>query len=225
MLPRVLEPEVMDTAEEARDYDAMDFAEVNRLFVADALAFHGPVRGGWLLDIGTGTARIPIEFCRQAPAALVIAADLSRHMLELGRRNVADAGLDDRISLELVDAKGLPYADGFFEAVLSNSIIHHIPTPYQSLAEMVRLVMPGGTLFIRDLARPHDQATLDRLLDLHAGHESAHGRAMFRDSLKAALTLDEIRDLLASLGVPGESVDLTSDRHWTCTWRKPRAAG
>ena len=37
MLPRVLEPEVMDSPEEARDYDAMDHAEVNRRFVADFL--------------------------------------------------------------------------------------------------------------------------------------------------------------------------------------------
>src|SRR6476620_5625595 len=64
MLPRVLEPEVMDTPEEARDYDAMDHSAVNRVFVADFLAVwdgRGPV-----LDLGTGTALVPIEFCRQS---------------------------------------------------------------------------------------------------------------------------------------------------------------
>ena len=46
MLPRVLEPEVMDKPEEAREYDAMDHSAVNLRFVADFLAAHGPGRNG-----------------------------------------------------------------------------------------------------------------------------------------------------------------------------------
>jgi hypothetical protein len=42
MLPRVLEPEVMDSAEEAKDYDSMDHAQVNRAFVADLLCSWPP---------------------------------------------------------------------------------------------------------------------------------------------------------------------------------------
>jgi hypothetical protein len=45
MLPRVLEPEAMDTPEEARDHDAMDHTTVNARFVADFRAAHGPCRG------------------------------------------------------------------------------------------------------------------------------------------------------------------------------------
>ena len=60
MIPRVLEPEAMETAEEVRQYDAMDHSAVNARFVQDFLAAHGPCRGGDVLDVGTGTARIPI---------------------------------------------------------------------------------------------------------------------------------------------------------------------
>src|SRR5436305_1072198 len=83
MLPRVLEPEVMDSPEEARDYDAMDHSHVNRVFVTDFLAVwrgRGPV-----LDVGTGTAQIPIELCRQTDAATVVGIDLAEHMLAVGR--------------------------------------------------------------------------------------------------------------------------------------------
>src|SRR4051794_12790297 len=112
MLPRVLEPEVMDSAEEARDYDAMDHATVNAVFVADFLA-------AWngrnpLLDVGTGTAQIPIALARQSPTANLIAIDLADHMLALGRRNVERAGLSQRIRLERVDAKQMPYPDATF---------------------------------------------------------------------------------------------------------------
>ena len=58
-LERVLEPEVMDTVEEAQDYDSMDHSLVNEIFVQDLLAT-GPIEGE-VLDVGTGTAQIPIE--------------------------------------------------------------------------------------------------------------------------------------------------------------------
>ena len=171
MIPRVLEPEAMDTADEAREYDAMDHSEVNARFVADFLAAHGSTRGGTILDVGTGTARIPIELCRGDPYAHLLGIDLAEHMLAIARRNVADAGLSGRIRLQKVDAKKLPFDDGSCEGVISNTIIHHIPEPAPVLADMARLVAPGGTLFCRDLARPATKDDLDRLVALHVSGE------------------------------------------------------
>ena len=213
MLPRTLEPEVMDTAAEARDYDAMDHAAVNRAFVADFLAAwdgRSPV-----LDVGTGTAQIPIELCRQHPVARVTGVDLAEHMLRVGRDNARRAGLEGRIRLERCDAKRLPHTDGSFGAVLSNSIVHHIPQPRAVLAEMVRVLAPGGVLFVRDLLRPDDEAALGRLVDLHAAGGNDHQRQMFADSLHAALSLDEVRALVAGLGYDPAGVRQTTDRHWT----------
>ncbi len=223
MLIRILEPEVMDTPEEAADYDAMDHREVNAWFVADLLAFHGPALGGDWLDVGTGTALIPIELCRVEPKAKVLGIDLAEHMLDLARRNVEAAGLADRVRCERIDAKAAPFPDGSFEAVISNSIVHHIPEPIEVLAGMVRLVAPGGTLFVRDLSRPANLADLDHLVNTYAGDELAHARDMFRASLQAALTLEELQAAIESLGLPGEDASCTSDRHWTWAWRRPAA--
>src|SRR5262245_23534552 len=98
MLNRVLEPEVMDTPEEARAYNAMDHSEVNRRFVDDFLAA-GHVDGE-ILDLGTGTALIPIELCQRSPGAHVMAIDLSVAMLDLARGNVEIAGLMSQIMLD-----------------------------------------------------------------------------------------------------------------------------
>jgi ubiquinone/menaquinone biosynthesis C-methylase UbiE len=221
MIPRVLEPEAMDTAEDAAEYDAMDHSAVNARFVADFLASHGPCRGGTILDVGTGTARIPLELCRVDPKAMVRAVDLAEHMLALGRKNVQEAGLADRIRLEQMDAKGFSYPDRTFEAVISNSIVHHIPEPAAALAEMARLVAPGGTLFCRDLARPERDEHLEQLVRMYAGGESASARALFAASLHAALTLDEVRAIVSSIGLSADDVSLTSDRHWTWISRFP----
>ncbi|MBX9585353.1 MAG: class I SAM-dependent methyltransferase [Gemmataceae bacterium] len=213
MLARVLEPEVMDTPEEARDYDAMDHAAVNRAFAADFLAAWN--RRNFILDVGTGTAQIPIELCRQDPDPEVVAVDLADEMLTLARRNVERAGLGHRIQLAKVDAKGIIYHPGAFAAVISNSIVHHIPEPAGCFAQMHAACAVGGTIFVRDLLRPADRAELDRLVTLYAGDANDHQRALFAASLHAALTLDEVRELVGRLGYGPQTVSQTSDRHWT----------
>ncbi|WP_437295780.1 class I SAM-dependent methyltransferase [Sorangium sp. So ce426] len=217
-LVRVLEPEVMDTDEDARAYDSMDHAAVNTAF-CDALLSHNPGLA-YALDVGTGTCLLPIELCRRAPAARIKAIDLSAAMLDLGRRHVEQAGLTEAIALALVDAKALPEPDETFSAVLSNSIVHHVPEPAQVLREMLRVLQPGGLLFVRDLVRPEDEASVAALVDTYAANDTAYQRALFDASLRAALSLDEVREVLRSLRIPPECAQVTSDRHWTLAFRR-----
>jgi ubiquinone/menaquinone biosynthesis C-methylase UbiE len=203
----------MDSAEEAHDYDAMDHALVNRAFVVDLLAVWRP--SGRVLDVGTGTAQIPIELCRQTPRVTALAVDAARHMLDIATANVKKAGLDQRIQLQCCDAKKMPLADGSFQAVMSNSIVHHIPEPLGVLVEIKRLAAPGAILFVRDLMRPADDQTVKHLVATYAGEANAHQQKMFDESLRAALSLDEIRVLVQGLGFGPETVRATSDRHWT----------
>src|SRR3954466_1140806 len=151
-LERILEPEVMDSAEEAADYDAMDHSEVNRRFVEDLLAEISSkfnVQGSKsednttlnldVLDLGTGTALIPIELCKAFPDCRVMAADAAVSMLELARYNIEVNSLMERIELAPGDAKRLPFRESMFDVVMSNSIIHHIPEPLLVLREAVRV--------------------------------------------------------------------------------------
>jgi ubiquinone/menaquinone biosynthesis C-methylase UbiE len=223
MLERRLEPEVMDTPDEARDYDAMDHAAVNRAFVDDFLAFWRGEPIGPLLDLGTGTAQIIVEFCRRVESIRVVGVDLSLEMLRVAARNIQAVQFDSTVELRQADAKALPFADGEFGAVMSNSIVHHIPEPRSVLAEAVRVTRPGGLLFVRDLMRPPDRSTLERLVDLYAAGATTHQRQMFADSLHAALTLEEIRALVGGLGFDPSIVRATSDRHWTWAAVKPGA--
>src|SRR5262245_36881947 len=215
MLPRVLEAEVMDTADEALDYDQMDHSAVNQVFAADFLFVwdgNNPI-----LDVGTGTAQIPIEIARQEARTKITGIDLSAEMLKLADFNIHKARLAERVNVKLVDAKRLPFADGSFAAVVSNSIIHHLPEPKGTFVEMSRVCKHGGRLFVRDLIRPSDHAELRRLVDIYAADANEHQRQLFADSLHAALTLDEVQNLVKSLGFAADSVRASSDRHWTWT--------
>jgi ubiquinone/menaquinone biosynthesis C-methylase UbiE len=220
MLQRILETEVMDSAEQALDYDSMDNAEVNRIFVADLRAAGPSAEDGEILDLGTGTALIPIELCRRIPNARLLAVDAAEQMLAIGRRNVEKAGLAGRIRLERVDAKRLPYRDGQFATVISNSIIHHLSHPSAAINEAWRVTASGGLIFFRDLFRPDNEAVLRRLVETYAAGANQRQQQMLADSFRAALTVEEVRQLIIPLGAPSETVRATSDRHWTWAVRK-----
>jgi ubiquinone/menaquinone biosynthesis C-methylase UbiE len=133
---------------------------------------------------------------------------------------VEAAELCSRISLKQIDAKNLPYQDAAFDVVVSNSIVHHIPSPIEVIAEAIRVTRPDGLLFWRDLLRPCDEAAVRQLVELYAGRENDQQKKLFEDSLRAALCLEEIRELVASLGFDPLEVRVTSDRHWTWLARK-----
>ena len=237
MLPRILEPEVMDTPEEATSYNSMDHSTVNRVFVDDLLVFveqsPPPLSRSRLmpddeeaatldiLDLGTGTALIVCELCDRLADCRVMAADAAASMLDLALYNIEVHGHRHRVQLDQIDAKALHYSDGQFGVVMSNSLIHHIPEPLAALREAVRVTAPGGLLFFRDLLRPETSEQLEQLVETYAGQEEPAAKKMFGESLHAALTLEEIRAMVTSLGFDPESVKQTTDRHWT--WRAMNA--
>ena len=158
---------------------------------------------------------IPILFCQNVPDVRVVASDYSVDMLDIARYRLEVEGLIQRIQLSHDDAKALEYDDDLFRGVMSNSIVHHIPEPQSVLSEAVRVARPGGWLFFRDLARPESEAVVSEQVASYAGEESREAQTLFAESLRAALTLDEIRTLIEGLGFSPDSVQMTSDRHWT----------
>lgn len=219
MIDRVLETEFMDSLEQAVAYDRMDHAAVNQVFVDDLLAWLGPRDGPTaVLDLGTGTAQIPIELCRRDPRLRVVGIDAAASMLEVARENVRRAGLINRIKLRLADAKSMVAEK--FPVVMSNSLVHHLPEPRVFFAQASVLCAAGGWIFARDLLRPADAAEWRQLVVTYAGDAEPDQRQMFADSLRAALTLNEVRELVDVAGFDPGGVSQTSDRHWTWTARR-----
>lgn len=212
-MQRVTEPEVMDSPQEAIEYDAMDFLDVNTAFAELALEL-GPPQG-LILDAGTGTARIPILMCQRRPQWRIIGIDLAQSMLDVGQKNLEQSGLQQQIQLELVDAKQLPYPDEHFDMVVSNSLIHHLPNPLPFLLELKRVLKSKGAILLRDLLRPDSQQSLDAIVERVVADCNAHQTQLFRDSLHAAFTLDEVNELMQQAGLEGVRVYQSSDRHWT----------
>lgn len=220
-MDRTLEPEVMDTADDAEDYDAMDFQETDTRFAEDAAALLG-AGGGRVLDVGTGTAKIPVLLLARRPDLTVLAVDMADQMLRVAAKNIAAAGLEGACTLARMDAKALDAPPASFDLVVSNSLAHHVPEPLGFFREIARVAGPGGAILVRDLIRPESREAAWAIVNRLAPDDSERQKQLFFDSLCAALTLDEVREMVAAAGLEGASVAQSSDRHWSVA--RPRRA-
>ena len=210
---RIVEQEVMDTAEAAEAYDAMAHGEVDNAFVERVLALGA--KDGHFLDVGTGPAQIPILLAQRCPDIRITAIDLSEEMLNIAKRHIAAAELAARITLEHVDAKALPYPDNTFDGLISNSIVHHIHDSLRALQEMSRVVKPEGLVLIRDLVRPKTPEEAQAFVDKYAAEDTPYQQKLYYDSFLAAFTIAEVNEMLEEMDLPRAVVVQSTDRHWS----------
>jgi demethylmenaquinone methyltransferase/2-methoxy-6-polyprenyl-1,4-benzoquinol methylase len=101
--------------------------------------------GSRVLDVAAGTGLVSIELAARRNV-LVTAIDLSPRMLLHGRRSIRGAGLEDRISIVNGRAEQLPFADATFDSVTFTYLLRYVDDPQATLAEMARVLRPGGVL-------------------------------------------------------------------------------
>lgn len=102
-------------------------------------------RSGKALDVATGTARVAIDL-HERTGAEVVGLDLSEPMLRAGAAAVLRAGHHGAIRLLLGRAEQLPFGDDTFDAVTFTYLLRYVGDPAGTLAELARVLRPGGTL-------------------------------------------------------------------------------
>jgi demethylmenaquinone methyltransferase / 2-methoxy-6-polyprenyl-1,4-benzoquinol methylase len=107
----------------------------------------GPAGSGGkrILDVASGTAGVAIDLARRT-GARVVGLDLTEEMLRQGRAYVAAAGLGPRIGLVTGRAEQLPFPDASFDALTFTYLLRYVDDPQATLAELARVVRPGGTM-------------------------------------------------------------------------------
>ncbi len=212
-MDRTLEPELMDDLKQAEAYARADFEEENQGFVERFKEYFPEFSQGTVLDIGCGPGDIPIRFAKFNPACQVIGIDASIPMIQLGEQAVKQAGLSDRITLRCEryeEVAGARIAD----AVISNSLLHHLPNPLQFWQKIRQLVRPGAPVLVMDLLRPESKEAAQAIVDQYAANEPDVLRRDFYNSLLAAFTEDEIGSQLARMNLTRLLIDVPDDRHW-----------
>jgi SAM-dependent methyltransferase len=219
-MDRVPEPELMDEAAQALAYSDADFAEPHDRFVAlceEHVGRDGLV--GTVLDLGCGPADVTVRLARRFPRAVFHGVDGAEAMLAHGRARVAREGLGDRIRLvrAVLPADAPPL--GAYDAVLSNSLLHHLHDPSVLWAAVARWAKPAAPVFVMDLRRPASVDDARRLVETYAAYEPEVLRRDFFNSLCAAFTPDEVRAQLRQAGFSLEVIDV-GDRHLVARGRR-----
>ena len=113
-----------------------------------------PYRPQTMLDIATGTGDFAILAADMLRPQKIIGADISEGMMQIGMQKVAAKGLDSIISFAREDCTKLTFADNTFDAVTAAFGIRNFSDLDKGLAEMCRVLKPGGHLSIVELTTP-----------------------------------------------------------------------
>lgn len=119
-------------------------------------------RPGDILDVATGTGDLAMLIARRITGSHITGIDLSEGMIDIGRKKIAEAGLDRRISLRTADSLAMPFDDNTFDAVTVAYGVRNFENLLQGYREMLRVLRPGGSLCVIELATP--SATMVRPL-------------------------------------------------------------
>ena len=106
-----------------------------------------------ILDIATGTGDLAILMA-QTSAAEIIGADISEGMMEVGRKKVAEKGLESKIKLVYGDSENLPFEDNYFDAITVAFGVRNFENLEKGLAEILRVLKPNGIFVILETSVP-----------------------------------------------------------------------
>lgn len=214
-MERVVEQELMLEAEQAAAYARADFEAPHTRFIElFAECFPDWPGQGRALDLGCGPGDIAMRFARAYPNCLVDGIDGAPAMLEAGgilRCRYPDA--EKRVRLTHARLPHDPPPHDQYDAVFSNSLLHHLHEPRVLWASAIRHARPGAPLFVIDLMRPSTREEALLLTSNNVGGEPEILRLDFFNSLMASFTLEEVKCQLQAVGLDHLTTVAISDRH------------
>ena len=120
-----------------------------------AIGYLKPLQPSKILDVATGTADVAILMAKILNPKQIVGIDIANQMLELGRGKIANQGLSEIISLETGDSERLQFEDNSFDAVTVAFGVRNFETLEKGLAEMYRVMRPGGRVVVLEFSKPH----------------------------------------------------------------------
>ncbi|MCC8187350.1 MAG: bifunctional demethylmenaquinone methyltransferase/2-methoxy-6-polyprenyl-1,4-benzoquinol methylase UbiE [Bacteroides sp.] len=141
----------------ASDYDRLNHTlswGIDRYWRKKAIRLLKPSRPQQMLDVATGTGDFAIQACYELKPRQIIGTDISEGMMEVGRQKVQKAGLSGQITLVREDCMALSFAKNSFDAVTVAFGIRNFEDLEKGLAEMFRVLRPGGKLVMLELTTP-----------------------------------------------------------------------
>jgi demethylmenaquinone methyltransferase/2-methoxy-6-polyprenyl-1,4-benzoquinol methylase len=112
---------------------------------------------GEVLDVATGTADLALTLQKRLNPQHITGIDISEGMLALGRKKIAQKGMDEKISLLRADSEEMPFGDNTFDAIMAGFGVRNFDSPEKGLNEMFRVLKPGGKTVILEFSVPDNK--------------------------------------------------------------------
>lgn len=126
---------------------------IHHLWRRQVVKQSGAVRGYHVLDCATGTGDLALVFKKKVgPAGRVVGTDFNADMLSFAPQKAIEADLD--VDFAVADVMDLPYADNEFDVASISFGIRNVDDPQKALAEMARVVKPGGSVVVLEFGQP-----------------------------------------------------------------------
>jgi demethylmenaquinone methyltransferase/2-methoxy-6-polyprenyl-1,4-benzoquinol methylase len=138
----------------------------------------------YILDVATGTADMALMACRILKPEKVIGIDISEQMLELGRKKIEKERLTSIIQLQAGDSETINLRENTFDAVMVAFGIRNFENLEKGLAEMLRVLKPGGRLVILEFSRPR-RRMIRSIYNLYMGIVAPELARLFRQNKEA----------------------------------------
>jgi ubiquinone/menaquinone biosynthesis C-methylase UbiE len=189
----------MDDSSEVQAYSSAAanayLSNIDDTLVEHALRLIGPAPGH-ALDIGCGPGEIVKKLAARLPEWKFIGIDRSLTMIQRARQEA------HTVCLLAGDACSLPFAESSFDLVLCNSVLHHIGEPARLFGEIRRVAKRGAAILLRDLRRP-SRIGFPLHVRWYGRHYDGLMYQLYRDSVRAAYTPEELAAMLGAAGISG----------------------
>ncbi len=126
---------------------------IDRIWRKKLVRLLGRRKPSTVLDVATGTGDLAIAIAA-LKAQKIAGIDISGKMLEIGRQKLIEKGLNHIITLQQADAEKIPFSDNSFDAVTVAFGVRNYENLLQGLAEMRRVLRPGGIMLILEFSHP-----------------------------------------------------------------------
>ena len=143
-----------------------------------------------ILDVATGTGDMAIMACKLLNPEKITGIDISQEMLEVGRKKIEKEGLNNKIDLQRGDSETINFAENTFDAVTAAFGVRNFEDLETGLAEMLRVMKPGGQLVILEFSKPRQKAVRS-LYNIYMGIVAPRVAQWFRQNREAYAYLCE----------------------------------
>ena len=190
--------ELREEEEAVHEYEALtdNFLHITASLIADEVVQMVEGRAGVVVDLGAGPGSLVREMATRLPQFVVIGLDISLPMAQRAKERLRAEGVKNALFV-VADVHRLPFKSKSMDVIVSHGSMHHWHRVDIALAEVKRVMVEEGFIYLSDLRRDAPEEAIQKIVGILSKRQT---RA-FLNSVRAAYTIEELSALVEKAGL------------------------